>query len=92
MPSADFYAAIRSPRGFLSSFRNTTQTSPGKFDRLPRTPAGSTALVLDGYGLRDLSPARPTKDASYPISVRQVAVLLHTAFRRRLAAAALVLR
>jgi hypothetical protein len=30
-------------------------------------------------------PARPTKDAWYPISVRQVAVLLRTAFRRHLA-------
>ena len=61
------------------------QVSPGKFDRLPRTPAGSTALVLDGYGLRDSSPARPTRDASHPISIRQVAVLLRTAFRRHLA-------
>jgi hypothetical protein len=42
------------------------------FDRLPRTPAGSTALVLDGYGLRDSLPARPTGDASDPLSVRQV--------------------
>jgi hypothetical protein len=65
--------------------RNTTQASPGKFDRLPRTPAGSTALALDGSGLRDQSPARPAKDASYPVSVRQVAVLLHTAFRPHLA-------
>jgi hypothetical protein len=92
MPSADFCAAIRSPCGSLSFFRNTTQTSPGKFDRLPRTPAGSTALALDGYELRDQLPARPTEDASYPVSVRQVTVLLHTAFRRRLAAVALVLR
>src|SRR5260370_30032770 len=29
--------------------KNTTQASPGKFDRLPRTPAGSTTLALDGY-------------------------------------------
>src|SRR3954471_14221282 len=61
------------------------QASLGKFDRLPRTPAGSTALAFDGCGLRDQSPARPTKDASYPVSVRQVAVLLHTSFRHRLA-------
>src|SRR6266853_1291113 len=26
-----------------------TQTSPGKFDRLPRTPAGSTAMAFDGF-------------------------------------------
>src|SRR4029077_3540412 len=36
-------------------------------------------------GLRDELPARPTKDAWYPSSVRQVAVLLRTAFRRHLA-------
>src|SRR4051812_49361080 len=34
---------------------------------------------------RDYLPARPTRDAWYPISVRQVAVLLGTAFRRHLA-------
>jgi hypothetical protein len=62
-----------------------TQASPGKFDRLPRIPAGSTALAFDGYGLRDASPARPAGDASYPVSVRQAAVLLHTSFRHRLA-------
>jgi hypothetical protein len=67
-----------------SRIRDTTQISPGKFDRLPRTPAGSTALALDGYGLCDQLPARPTKDASYPISVRQVAVLRHASFRRHL--------
>ena len=86
MPSADFCAAIKSPRGSLSSKSGTTaQISPGKFDRLPRTPAGSTALVFDGCGLRDQSPARPARDASYPVSVRQVAVLLRTVFRRHLA-------
>src|SRR5215471_1574865 len=35
-------------------------------------------------GLRDSSPARPAKDASYPVSVRQAAALLHTSFRRHL--------
>jgi hypothetical protein len=64
---------------------NTAQISPGKSDRLPRTPAGSTALAFDGSGLCDSLPARPTKVASYPIPVRQVAVLLHTSFRRHLA-------
>ena len=61
------------------------QASPGKLDRLHRTPAGSTAMALDGYGLRDLLPARPARDASYPISVRQVAASIHTSFRRHLA-------
>ena len=64
---------------------STTQASPGKLGRLPRTPAGSTSLALDGYGLRDQLLARPTRTASYPVSVRQVAVLLHTSFRHRLA-------
>ena len=86
MPSADSCAAVRSPRGVLSSrSRNTTQVSPGKFDRLRRTPAGSTTSVFDGSGLRDSLPARPTEGASYPVSVRQVAALLRTAFRRPLA-------
>ena len=40
--------------------RNTTQTSRGKFSRLRCTVAGSTLRVLDGYGLRDSLPARPT--------------------------------
>src|SRR5215470_3324308 len=60
------------------------QASPGKLDRLRRTPAGSTALAFDGTGLCDSLPARPPKDASYPVSVRQVAALLHTSFRRHL--------
>src|SRR5262245_19614314 len=61
------------------------QASRGKFDRLPRAPAGSTPQALDGCGLCGESSARPTWTASYPISVRQVADLLHAAFRRRLA-------
>ena len=61
------------------------QASPGKLDRLHRTPAESTALAFDGTGLCDSLPARPTKDASYSVSVRQVAALLHTSFRRHLA-------
>src|SRR3954464_7254078 len=44
-----------------------------------------TALGFDGYGLRDPLPARPARDASYPVSVRQVAGLLRTSFRHRLA-------
>src|SRR4051794_27704707 len=30
---------------------------------LPRTPAGFTVQALDGYGLRDILPARPTRAA-----------------------------
>src|SRR5262245_20859354 len=36
------------------------QTSRGKLSRLPRTTAGSTLRVLDGYGLRSKMAARPT--------------------------------
>ncbi len=61
------------------------QTSRGKPGVLPRTPAGFTALALDGYGLCDPMPARPTSPASYPVSVRRVAILLHASFRRSLA-------
>src|SRR5688572_24038922 len=45
MPSADFCIL---------------QTSQGKFSRLPRTVAGSTLRVLDGYGLCRRVAARPT--------------------------------
>ncbi len=71
--------------GFSTANSGTNYYTLSKFDRLHRTPAGSTSLTLDGYGLRDQSPARPTKDASYPVSVRHVAVLLHTAFESQLA-------
>jgi hypothetical protein len=67
------------------SVQDMAQASRGKFDRLPRTPAGSTSQALDGCGLRGQLSARPTWAASYPVSVRQVAVLLHASFRRRLA-------
>src|ERR1700750_1667231 len=39
---------------------DTKQTSRGKLNRLQCTTAGSTLRVLDGYGLRDQLPARPT--------------------------------
>src|SRR5215472_9703462 len=39
---------------------DTKQTSRGKLNRLRCTTAGSTLCVLDGYGLRDQLPARPT--------------------------------
>ena len=44
-------------------------------------------MAFDGYGLCDSLPARPAENASYPVSVRQAAVLLRTSFRRPLAAA-----
>ena len=85
MPSADFCAAIRRPHGLLSPPSDTTQISRGKSHHLHRTPAGSTAWTLDGYGLRDLLLTRPVQTASYPIPVRRVAALLHAAFRPHLA-------
>jgi len=36
------------------------QISRGKFDRLRRATAGFTTSALDGYGLRDHLPARPS--------------------------------
>ena len=51
---------------------------PGRHRRNPH-------LALDGYGLRDFLPARPTNAASYPVSVRRVAISLHASFRRSLA-------
>src|SRR6266568_1440852 len=60
MPSADFCPALSTPLGALSRLRDTEQISRGNFSRLPRTTAGSTFCVLDGYGLRDNTPARPT--------------------------------
>src|SRR5206468_5764354 len=65
--------------------KDTAQISRSKPDSLHRTPAGFTVLALDGYGLCDILPARPTSAASYPVSVRRVATLLHASFRRSLA-------
>jgi hypothetical protein len=59
-PSADSCPAVRPPYGCLSRRSDTGQISRGKFSRLPCTGAGSTLAVLDGYGLRDALPARPT--------------------------------
>ncbi len=76
----------RTLRCAQSRVRDTPQASRGKFNRLPRVPAGSTVPALDGCGLRGSRPARPAGSASYPISVRQAAGLLHASFRPRLAA------
>src|SRR5271167_3793606 len=86
-PSADFCIAVRAPRGSLSPSGcpwDTIQISWGKPRSLPRTPAGFTVQALDGYGLRDFLPARPTRAASYPVAVRQVAISFHASFRRSL--------
>src|SRR5215472_15452121 len=77
-PWSDRLAAASVPK-------DTTQISRSKPDSLHRTPAGFTVLALDGYGLREWLPARPTSTASYPVSVRRVATLLHASFRQSLA-------
>ena len=79
-------SASRSERLAASSVpKDTMQISRSKSDSLHRTPAGFTVLAIDGDGLRECLPARPTSAASYPISVRRVATLLHASFRRTLA-------
>src|SRR5438874_9851387 len=79
-------SALRSDRLTASSVpKDTMQISRSKPDSLHRTPAGFTVLAIDGYGLCDILPARPTSAASYPVSVRRVATLLHASFRRSLA-------
>jgi len=65
--------------------KDTVQISRSKPDSLHRTPAGFTVLALDGYGLCDILPARPTSAASYPVCVRRAATLLHASFRQSLA-------
>jgi len=65
--------------------KDTVQISWGKPRSFPRSPAGFTAMALDGYGLCDFLPARPTISASYPVAVRRVAISLHASFRRSLA-------
>ena len=83
-------SASRSGRLAAASVRpvfrlDTAQISRGKSRSLPRTPAGFTAMALDGYGLCGFLPARPTISASYPVAVRRVAISLHASFRRSLA-------
>ena len=79
-------SALRSGRLTASSVpKDTVQISRSKPDSLHRTPAGFTVLAIDGYGLCDILPARPTSAASYPVSVRRVATLLHASFRQSLA-------
>jgi len=86
MPSADFCVVIGSPCDKLSPVaearRRSPEVSPTAFTaHLPDLPAPP----LDGLGLRDHRLARPGWVASYRVPVRQVAALLHTSFRPRLA-------
>src|SRR4051812_25211910 len=87
MPSADFCAGVRVPRSPLSLVSKTRRRPP-EVSSIAFTahPPDLQPRALDGYGLRDQLSARPTRAASYPVSVRQVAALLHASFRPRLAA------
>ncbi len=88
----DYYAlcgllrrAQRISRLPQSPFGDRSQISRGKTGRLHRAPAKFTTAALDGYGLRDELLTRPATTASYLVSVRRVAALLHASFRPRLA-------
>lgn len=63
---------------------DTQQISRDKTDRLPRATAESTTGALDGCGLRDWQPARPAPQASYPVLVHRLALLLRASFRLHL--------
>jgi hypothetical protein len=65
-----------------SRFRDTQQTSRGKFDRLQRATAGFSTSAFDGYGIRGHLPARRALYAS--IRCLSIGSLLHAAFRPRL--------
>jgi hypothetical protein len=84
MPSADFCAAVGSPRGLPSPEFETRHRPPrlSLTTFLARSPDLQHWPLMDG-GLRRLRSARPTNTAYYPIPVRQAATLLHTTFRRR---------
>src|SRR4051812_20805900 len=87
MPSADFCTGVRVPRGPLSPVTETRHRPPEvRSTAFTAHPPDLQPQALDGYGLRGQSSARPTRAASYPISVRQVAALLHASFRPRLTA------
>ena len=86
MPSADFCAAVRSPHGSLSSEIGTRRRPP----QVSSIAFPAPLPDLQPWPLMDMDfaiscPLVRPRMPRYPISVRQVAVLLHTSFRRRLA-------
>src|SRR3954470_1342015 len=87
MPSADFCTGVRVSHDPLS-LAAETRCRPPEVSSTAFTahPPDLQPRALDGYGLRGKSSARPTRAASYPVSVRQVAASLHASFRPRLAA------
>jgi hypothetical protein len=86
MPAADFCSAIAE----LAPY-------PARIFEQPNRPPGVNRLTfdaqlleftrdkLDGYRLRRRSSTRRLNPASNPVSVRQLAPLLHTSFRQALA-------
>jgi hypothetical protein len=70
MPSADFCTGVRVPRGPLSLVSKTRRRPP-EVSSIAFTahPPDLQPRALDGYGLRDQLSARPTRAASYPVSV-----------------------
>ena len=84
-PSADFCAAVGSPRGAPSPKYRTRHRSPrlSLTTFVARPPDLQHWTSMDG-GLCRLWSARPTSTAYYPIPVRQPATLLHASFRQRL--------
>src|SRR3954470_22210359 len=86
MPSADSCALIRAPCGSPSSSIGTGRRPP----QVSSIAFAAHLRDLQLWPLMDLDfaircPLVRPRDASYPVSVRQVAALLHTAFRRHLA-------
>lgn len=84
-PSADFRGAVRrlaTPSAHCVSTQRISRGKPGVFSR---TPIGFTPPALDGYGLCDSLPARPTDTASYPLPVRQAASSRRASSSRSLA-------
>jgi len=84
MPSADFCSAI----AYLAMYSvpsGTHYRSPWvRMTTFPAQLPNLHKLPLDGYGLCDIELTRPSNPASYLVSVRQLAVLLHASFRPHL--------
>src|SRR5207244_13041149 len=86
MPSADFCAAVRPPRGDLSPIvetqRRPPEVRPTAFTARPPDLPPRSLLAADFPIIGSLvRPGRPL----YPVLVHRAAALLHTSFRRHLA-------
>ena len=85
MPSADFCAAVRAPCDSLSPFGTRRRPPQVSSIAFPAHLPDIQAWPLMDMDFAISPPARPTKPASYPVPVRQVAVLIHASFRHPLA-------